>query len=59
MEGEISQLRIDMTAANGTTAYTVFGNFSLGPAPNYTLHIGQGIGTAGKVVNTCMFRKTS
>lgn len=42
-----SELRINLMAADGTTAYEVFGNFSPGPAPYYTLHIRPGTGTAG------------
>lgn len=47
LEGTVSELRVDLTAANGTEAYEVFGNFSLGPSPEYTLHIDPGHGTAG------------
>ena len=41
-----TELRIDMTAADGTTAYVTYQNFSLSQGPDYTLHIGQGAGTA-------------
>ncbi|XP_053386989.1 angiopoietin-1-like [Mercenaria mercenaria] len=40
-------LRLDLTAANGTTAYETFQNFYLDEGPNYTLHIDPGTGTAG------------
>lgn len=56
LNGTNSELRVDLTAANGTTAYEVFGNFTLGPAPDYTLHIDPGYGTAGMFVSLkCMF----
>ncbi|XP_052219467.1 angiopoietin-related protein 7-like isoform X2 [Dreissena polymorpha] len=43
-----SELRIDLIAADGSTAYEVFPNFRLSSAPNFTLHIDTGHGTAGK-----------
>ena len=43
---QTTELRIDMTAADGTTAYVTYQNFSLSQGPDYTLHIGQGAGTA-------------
>ncbi|KAL4216648.1 Hemicentin-1 [Mactra antiquata] len=36
-----NELRIDLTAANDTTAYEVFEHFSLSPGPDYTLHVGN------------------
>lgn len=47
LKDTVSELRVDVTTADGATAYELFGNFSLGPPPNYTLHIDRGIGTAG------------
>ncbi|KAH3748372.1 uncharacterized protein LOC127847030 [Dreissena polymorpha] len=41
-----SELRIDLIAADGSTAYEVFPNFRLSASPNYTLHIDQSNGTA-------------
>ena len=46
MTSRQTELRIDMTAADGTKAYVTYQNFSLSPGPGYTLHIGQGAGTA-------------
>lgn len=48
LEGTTSELRIDLTAADDTTAYEIFSNFTLDPAPGYALHINPGTGTAGK-----------
>ncbi|XP_053387986.1 angiopoietin-2-like isoform X1 [Mercenaria mercenaria] len=42
-----TELRLDLTAADGTTAYETFQNFYLDEGPNYTLHIDHGTGTAG------------
>ncbi|KAH3754154.1 hypothetical protein DPMN_188817 [Dreissena polymorpha] len=42
-----SELRIDLMAADGSTAFEVFPNFRLSTAPNCTLHVNQGHGTAG------------
>jgi hypothetical protein len=42
-----SELRLDLTAADGKTVYETFQNFSLGERPYYTLHIDKGVGTAG------------
>lgn len=53
LEGTVSELRFDVTANSGLVAYEVFGNFWLGPSPNYTLHIGPGYGTVGKAF--CLF----
>ncbi|KAL4216637.1 hypothetical protein ACF0H5_024360 [Mactra antiquata] len=36
-----NELRIDLTAANDTTAYEVLEHFSLSAGPNYTLHVGN------------------
>ncbi|XP_045205020.2 fibrinogen gamma chain-like [Mercenaria mercenaria] len=43
----VSELRLDLVAANGTHAYELFQNFSLGIAPSYKLHFERGTGTAG------------
>ncbi|XP_053381518.1 ficolin-1-A-like [Mercenaria mercenaria] len=43
----LSELRIDLTAADGNQSYELFQNFRLGIAPSYTLHIEHGTGTAG------------
>ncbi|XP_060593871.1 adhesion G protein-coupled receptor B2-like [Ruditapes philippinarum] len=42
-----TELRLDLTAADGTSVYETFQNFRLGEMPYYTLHIDQGVGTAG------------
>ncbi|XP_053387889.1 fibrinogen C domain-containing protein 1-like isoform X2 [Mercenaria mercenaria] len=42
-----TELRLDLTAADGTTVYETFQNFYLDEGPNYTLHIDPGTGTAG------------
>ncbi|XP_060577785.1 microfibril-associated glycoprotein 4-like, partial [Ruditapes philippinarum] len=42
-----TELRLDLTAADGTSVYETFQNFSLGAMPYYTLHIDKGVGTAG------------
>ena len=47
LQGKLSELRLDLTAADGRTVYEVFGNFSIGPSLNYTLHINPGAGSAG------------
>ena len=48
-----TELRIDLTAADGTTAYETYQNFSLSPGPDYTLHVGQAVGTAGILQQYC------
>lgn len=50
LESTVSELRLELTAANNQKAYEVFGNFLVEPAPNYTLRIDPGIGTAGKLL---------
>ena len=45
-----TELRIDLTAADGETAYQTWQNFSLSPGPDYKLHIGQTAGTAGNYI---------
>ncbi|XP_053387230.1 fibropellin-1-like [Mercenaria mercenaria] len=42
-----TELRLDLTAADGTTAFETFQNFYLDEGSNYTLHIDPGKGTAG------------
>ncbi|XP_060581973.1 fibrinogen C domain-containing protein 1-B-like [Ruditapes philippinarum] len=42
-----TELRLDLTAADGTSVYETFQNFRLGAMPYYTLHIDTGVGTAG------------
>jgi hypothetical protein len=42
-----TELRLDLTAADGTSVYETFQNFSLVEKPDYTLHIDKGVGTAG------------
>jgi hypothetical protein len=42
-----TELRLDLTAADGTSVYETFQNFRLGEKPYYTLHIDKGVGTAG------------
>ncbi|XP_060565133.1 microfibril-associated glycoprotein 4-like isoform X2 [Ruditapes philippinarum] len=42
-----TELRLDLTAADGTSVYETFQNFRLGERPYYTLHIDKGVGTAG------------
>ncbi|XP_053391249.1 fibrinogen-like protein A [Mercenaria mercenaria] len=47
-----TELRLDLTASGGKQAYEVFDNFRLGNAPDYTLHIDRGVGTAGDTVGS-------
>lgn len=47
-----SELHLDLTKADGSTAYEVFQDFSLSPRPEYNLHISPGYGTAGTLVIT-------
>lgn len=47
-----NELRIDLTAANGTTAYETYQNFSLSQGSNYSLRIGSEDGTAGWYLTT-------
>ncbi|XP_053389529.1 ficolin-1-A-like, partial [Mercenaria mercenaria] len=42
-----TELRLDLTASGGKQVYEVFDHFRLGNAPDYTLHIDHGVGTAG------------
>ncbi|XP_060603457.1 microfibril-associated glycoprotein 4-like [Ruditapes philippinarum] len=42
-----SELRIDLTAADNSSAYEVYSNFHLGSSPGYALHIDPGTGIAG------------
>ncbi|XP_053387863.1 uncharacterized protein LOC123542214 [Mercenaria mercenaria] len=44
---ERTELRIDLEAANGTTGFETFDNFSLSAGPAYTLHIGSTIASSG------------
>ena len=46
-DGRRYQLRVDVQAANGSLYYEVYDDFSIGPAKNFTLHIGSYRGTAG------------
>lgn len=45
--GTTSELRLDLTAADNSSAYEIYANFSLGLFPGYTLHISPGNGSAG------------
>jgi hypothetical protein len=40
-----TELRLDLTAADGKTVYKTFQNFRLGEKPYYTLHIDNGVRT--------------
>ncbi len=41
-------MRIDLTATNGTKFYWTYGLFTIdGPETNYTLHIGEAVGSPG------------
>ncbi|XP_060592592.1 uncharacterized protein LOC132747282 [Ruditapes philippinarum] len=42
-----TELRMDMIAANGTSAYQTFINFRLSDSPYYTIHIDKGVGNVG------------
>jgi hypothetical protein len=42
-----TELRLDLTAADGEHVYQTFQNFRLRPGPYYTLYIDRGVGTAG------------
>ena len=46
-DGRRYQLRVDLRAANGTQYYEIYDDFSIGPARDFTLHIGNHRGTAG------------
>ncbi|XP_053391925.1 hemicentin-1-like isoform X2 [Mercenaria mercenaria] len=41
-----NELRLDLSAADGSNVFETFQNFVLGPGPNYTLNFDRGIGTA-------------
>ncbi|XP_045157213.2 ficolin-3-like [Mercenaria mercenaria] len=43
-----TELRVDLTAADGTTAYDTFQNFYLSEGPNYSLHFEAGTYTGWK-----------
>ncbi|XP_052218123.1 microfibril-associated glycoprotein 4-like [Dreissena polymorpha] len=47
MTTNASSLRIDLVAADQSSVYEVFQNFRLSAAPNYTLHVDPGQGSAG------------
>ncbi|XP_045183208.2 uncharacterized protein LOC123541720 [Mercenaria mercenaria] len=49
-----SELRLDVSAANGTKGYVTFQNFKISSGPNYTLHISPGHGTIGDNAQTGM-----
>ena len=49
-DGRIQQLRVEMVAANGTHYYEVYGDFWIGPARDFQLHIGNYRGTACKLL---------
>jgi hypothetical protein len=42
-----SELRIDVTFANGSKGYETFPNFTISAGSNYTLHISPGSGSLG------------
>ncbi|XP_053387423.1 fibrinogen-like protein A [Mercenaria mercenaria] len=42
-----SELRIDVSAANGMKGYVTFEDFQISPGTNYSLHISPGNGTIG------------
>ena len=46
-DGRRYQLRVDVQAANGSYYYEVYDDFSVGPAKDFTLHVGSYRGTAG------------
>ena len=46
-DGRRYQLRVDLQAANGTHYYEIYDDFYIGPANNFTLHVGSHRGTAG------------
>ena len=45
--GQRYQLRVDLMAANGSNYYEIYDDFYIGPAKNFSLHIGSHRGTAG------------
>ena len=52
-----SELRIDITSINGTSAFETFQNFQIKQGPSYTLYLDQGVGTAGTFkFRYCQFR---
>lgn len=51
-----SELRLDLTAYNGSSVFIVFQNFSIGPPPEYRMHFTPGgDGTAGILPPYCYF----
>ena len=46
-DGRRYQLKVDLTAANGSHYYALYDDFRIGPARNCTLHVGNYTGTAG------------
>ena len=46
-DGRQYELRIDLQAANGSHYYEIYDGFFIGPGRNFTLHIGNHLGTAG------------
>jgi hypothetical protein len=50
----ITELRIDVEAADGTKAFEVYRNFSL-DEDDYRLHIDKGYGTAGAMFTCIQF----
>ena len=45
-----SELRLDMISTNGRIAFETFQNFQLEQSPSFTLHIDEGVGTAGNFI---------
>ena len=46
-DGRRYQLRVDLTAANGSHYFALYDDFSIGPLKDFTLHVGKYSGTAG------------
>ena len=54
-DGRRHQLLVEMVAANGSHYYEEYDDFSIGPAREFQLHIGNYRGTAGKLLISTRF----
>ena len=50
----LTDLRIDLEAANGSKGFETFERFSLSPRPNYTFHVGPTIASSR---SKCVLRR--
>ena len=58
-DGRRYQLFVELQAANRSFYYALYDDFSIGPAKNFTLHVGNYRGTAGRCGNVIMLTCTS